>query len=321
MVIPHLISITIAWIIDRIIGDPPDWPHPVRWMGNLITKLDLRLNRGKHKRLTGSLFLFIMIMIAFWLSFLLVWGAYQIHLILGILVESIIVATTIAQKDLGTAALRVYNPLSEGELQRARFEVSMIVGRDTDNLDEEGITRATVETVAESIGDGITAPLFWSLIGGAPLAIVYRAVNTCDSMVGYKNERYAEFGWASAKFDDILNWIPSRITGYLMMITNDTPFMKKLEAMKHWRQDAKKHASPNSGFLEAAVALFLGVQLGGINYYKGIESKRALLGIKHRELEKKDILHTIKIMRRAVAVFMIFLWIGGAIFVVTSAWI
>lgn len=321
MVIPHLISITIAWIIDWFVGDPPNWPHPVRWMGNLIKRLNLRLNRGKHKKFTGILFLFIVIIIAFGLSFLLVWGAYQIHLIFGILIESIIIATTIAQKDLGTAALRVYNPLSEGELQRSRFEVSMIVGRDTDNLDEEGITRATVETVAESIGDGITAPLFWALIGGAPLAIVYRAVNTCDSMVGYKNARYRDFGWASARFDDVLNWIPSRITGFLMMVTKRTPHMKRQEAMKHWHQDAKKHASPNSGYLEAAVALFLGVQLGGINYYKGIESKRALLGMKHRELEKNDILHAIRIMRRAVAVFMIFLWIGGAIFVVTSTWI
>lgn len=321
MVIHHLISMTLALVIDRIVGDPPNWPHPVRWMGMLIAKLDQYLNQGNHKKWKGILLLIIVLVTVFAATLLISWGAYQLHAFAGIVVEALIIATAIAQKDLGTAALRVYHPLSTGDLEKARQEVSMIVGRDTANLDEEGITRATVETVAESIGDGITSPLFWAVIGGAPLAMVYRVVNTCDSMVGYKNERYQNFGWASAKLDDVLNWIPSRITGFLMMLTNQTPNVKRKTAIKHWRIDARKHASPNSGFLEAAVALFLGVQLGGINYYKGVKSVRAYMGRNERMLEVKDILQTIKIMQRAVMAFAVFLWIGGGAVAAAIAWL
>ncbi|MBN6205476.1 cobalamin biosynthesis protein CobD [Ralstonia pickettii] len=321
MVIHHLISMTLALIIDRIVGDPPNWPHPVRWMGMLIAKLDQYLNQGNHKKWKGILLLIIVSVVVFAATLSISWGAYQLHVLAGIVVEALVIATAIAQKDLGTAALRVYHPLSAGDLEKARHEVSMIVGRDTANLDEKGITRATVETVAESIGDGITSPLFWALIGGAPLAMVYRVVNTCDSMVGYKNERYQDFGWAAAKLDDVLNWIPSRMTGFLMMLTNHIPNIQKKTAFKHWRIDARKHASPNSGFLEAAVALFLGVQLGGINYYKGVKSVRAYMGRNERMLEVNDILQTIKIMQKAVMTFVVLLWIGGGVFAAAIAWL
>lgn len=320
MIIHHLISITLALIIDRIIGDPPNWPHPVRWIGALIAELEKYLNKGNYRRWKGLLLLFLVTAIPLIITLLISWGAYQLHIVAGVVVEALIIATSIAQKDLKIAALRIYQPLSASKLEKARQEVSMIVGRDTAGLDEEGITRATVETVAESIGDGITSPLFWTAIGGAPLAVLYRAVNTCDSMVGYKNERYQDFGWASARFDDVLNWIPSRITGFLMMLTNDTPQLKKKAAVKQWYRDAKKHASPNSGFLEAAVALFLGVQLGGINYYKGIKSLRAFMGRNERKLVATDILHTIKVMQRAVFVFVIFLWIGGGTLAAAGTW-
>jgi adenosylcobinamide-phosphate synthase len=289
-------------------------------MGNLIAALDRRLNKGKHKKGKGVLLLIIVLFVATSIVVLLTWFAFQIHLILGIIVEAIIIATTIAQKDLGTAAMRVYEPLEKGSLDEARTAVSMIVGRDTATLDEEGITRATVETVAESIGDGITSPLFWALIGGAPLAIAYRAANTCDSMVGYKNEKYEDFGWASARFDDVLNWIPSRITGFLMMLTRRIPNMNKSAALSQWRKDAKKHASPNSGWLEAATALSLGVQLGGVNYYRGIRSERAYMGKGQRVIEKTDIIHTIKMMQQAVFIFLVFLWIGGMLLATAVTW-
>ena len=146
------------------------------------------------------------------------------------------------------------------------------------SLDEGEISRGAIETVAENTSDGVTAPLFWALLGGAPLAMVYRATNTCDSMVGYKNERYKEFGWASAKWDDVMNWIPSRLTGMIMLLGNRP---EKISYRKAWTilfRDAKKHPSPNSGWGEAAVASILGIQLGGINYYKGIISNRAKMG-------------------------------------------
>ncbi|GEN89517.1 adenosylcobinamide-phosphate synthase CbiB [Oceanobacillus sojae] len=320
MIIYRLISITLALIIDRAIGDPPHWPHPVRWMGNFISLLDRRLNHGKHKKRKGIVLLLLVTITVLFISLLISWGAYQLHPVAGIIVEAGLIAVTIAQKDLGAAALRVYEPLAAGDIESARYQVSMIVGRDTENLDEKEVTRAAVETVAESIGDGITSPLFWAFIGGAPLAIVYRAVNTCDSMIGHKNERYRDFGWAAAKLDDVLNWIPGRITTFLMMLTNRTPYLNRKEAFKRWYTDAKKHPSPNSGFFEAAVALFLGVQLGGVNYYKGIKSERAHMGINRRELEKRDILHTIKIMQRAVFAFVIILWIGGGVIAAAGAW-
>lgn len=320
MVIHHLISMTLALIIDRIVGDPPNWPHPVRWMGTFIAKLDQYLNRGNHRKWKGALLVIIVSVAAFAVVLCISWGAYQLHVVAGIVMEAFMIATAIAQKDLATAALRVYHPLSDGKLEKARDAVSMIVGRDTANLDKEGITRATVETVAESIGDGITSPLFWAVIGGAPLAMVYRVVNTCDSMVGYKNARYQDFGWAAAKFDDVLNWIPSRITGFLMMLANRIPNFKKKTAIKHWWIEAKKHASPNSGFLEAAVALILGVQLGGVNYYQGVRSVRAYMGKAERKLAVHDILYTIKLMKQAVFAFPLFLWIGGGIFAAAIAW-
>ncbi|MFD1064546.1 adenosylcobinamide-phosphate synthase CbiB [Oceanobacillus locisalsi] len=320
MIIYHLISITLAVIMDRFIGDPPNWPHPVRWMGSFIARLEKRLNHGRYQKWKGIALLFAVAITVLAISLLISWGAYQLHPAAGILAEACLIATTIAQKDLGTAARRVYEPLASGDMEQAHYQVSMIVGRDTEALEEEEITRATVETVAESIGDGITSPLFWALIGGAPLAILYREVNTCDSMIGHKNEQYQHFGWASAKFDDVLNWVPSRVTSFLMMFTNRIPYLKRKEALKRWREDARKHPSPNSGFFEAAVALFLGVQLGGINYYKGIKSERAHMGIRKRPLEKDDILHTIKIMQRAVLTFVIILWIGDGFLAAAGTW-
>lgn len=321
MIIHHLISITLAVIIDRIIGDPPNWPHPVRWMGNFIALLDKRLNRGEFKKLKGTVLLLLVTITVLVINLLICWGAYELHSAIGIIVEACLIAVTISQKDLETAALGVYRPLSVGDIEDARYQVSMIVGRDTEELDEKEIIRAAVETVAESIGDGITSPLFWAFIGGAPLAMMYRVVNTCDSMIGHKNEHYQVFGWASAKFDDILNLFPSRITSFLMMLTNHIQYLKRKEAIKCWRTDAKKHPSPNSGFFEAAVALLLGVQLGGVNYYKGIKSERAHMGINSRPLEKKDILHTIKIMQHAFFSFVIILWIGGGVIEVASTWL
>ncbi|MCF1601973.1 adenosylcobinamide-phosphate synthase CbiB [Tetragenococcus halophilus] len=320
MIIYHLISITLAVIIDCFIGDPSRWPHPVRWMGNFIALLDRHLNQGKYKKGKGIVLLLLVTTTVLVINLLVSWGAYEFHYIMGIIVEACLIATTISQKDLKTAALRVYKPLTDGDIEDARYQVSMIVGRDTEELDENEIIRATVETVAESIGDGITSSLFWAFIGGAPLAMMYRAVNTCDSMIGHKNEHYHVFGWASAKFDDVLNWIPSRITSFLMMLTNRVQYLKRKEAIKCWRVDAQKHPSRNSGFFEAAVALLLGIQLGGINYYNGLKSDRARMGISRRSLEKKDILHTIKIMQRAIFSFVIILWTGGGIIGIASAW-
>ncbi|MBM4763258.1 adenosylcobinamide-phosphate synthase CbiB [Bacillus sp. B15-48] len=321
MILTHLVALTFAFVIDLIVGDPPKWPHPVKWMGFLISKLEKSLNNGKFKKAKGMLMLFTVLVIVGGLSILLVIFAYRTHLIVGIAVESLLISTTIAQKSLKEAAITVFEPLNKGKLEEARLKLSYIVGRDTDQLNEAEITRATIETVAENTSDGITAPLFWALIGGAPLALIYRAINTCDSMVGYKNEKYKQFGWASARLDDVVNWFPSRLTSFCMLIVNQPEFISRSEARKIVKKDAPKHPSPNSGWGEAAVAAILGVQLGGINFYKGLVSNRATMGNPLIQLEKNHILKTNTIVTRTIPVFLILLWVGGILSEMAITWI
>ncbi|TYS76812.1 cobalamin biosynthesis protein CobD [Rossellomorea aquimaris] len=321
MMIHHLFAITIAYLLDLWIGDPPHWPHPVKWMGKAISRLDRRLNKGGFLKRKGIVMVSILVVAAFILTSCLIWASYSMHTILGILVEAIVITTTISQKSLRLAALEVLQPLEENNLKTAREKLSYIVGRDTENLNESEIVRGTVETVAENTSDGITAPLFWALIGGAPLAIVYRCVNTCDSMVGYKNKRYIDFGWASAKLDDVLNWIPSRITGFILFFCIRPVYFTYKEGFRILLNDAKKHPSPNSGWGEAAVAVSLGVQLGGLNTYKGMVSQREKMGRKVFELERNHIPATISRMQKACFIFIMILWIGGVFVEITRTWI
>jgi adenosylcobinamide-phosphate synthase len=321
MIVYHLISITIAYIIDMFIGDPPEWPHPVRWMGSMISFIEKKWNKGKFMRLKGVGMLLLILLTFFFIVLTFVYIGYRIHPFLGILVESIIISTTIAQKSLKGASLEVYRPLTKGDLPEARKKLSYIVGRDTDALDEGEIARGAIETVAENTSDGVTAPMFWALIGGAPLAIVYRAANTCDSMVGHMNGRYREFGWASAKWDDVMNWIPSRITGILMLAGTRPDYMNDRQAWAILFRDAKKHPSPNSGWGEAAVAAILGIQLGGINYYKGLISNRAKMGEPIQPIQAEHILKANHILKRTVLLFLLLLWIGGMLLELAVTWL
>ncbi|MGJ9457784.1 adenosylcobinamide-phosphate synthase CbiB [Oceanobacillus sp. CF4.6] len=316
----HLIVIMFAFLIDFVIGDPPALPHPVRWIGSGISLMEKRLNQGNFRKWKGMVMVFLIISVAFLITSFLVWFFYRIHPMIGIIVESVMIATTIAQKGLKEAALEIYQPLKNGEMAEARLKLSYIVGRDTHNLEEGEIVRGTVETVSENISDGVTAPLFWGLIGGAPLAFMYRAINTCDSMVGYKNEKYLEFGWASAKFDDLVNWIPSRLTAFLILLGNKPINMSRKRAWRILFRDALRHPSPNSGWLESAVAALLGVQLGGVNYYKGIISNRAKMGDSIVPLIKEHILLTNTILLRTSLLFLIVLLIGGVLFELATTW-
>ncbi|MBU8879911.1 adenosylcobinamide-phosphate synthase CbiB [Bacillus sp. FJAT-29790] len=311
MITYHLLAITIAFALDLIIGDPPNWPHPVRWMGSLIHRLDKSWNSGSFKKIKGIWMLFTLLFVVTGIVFLIIGVGYWIHPVVGILIEGVIISTAIAQKSLKEAALSVYEPLARGDMDVARQKLSYIVGRDTSMLDEPEIVRAAVETVAENTSDGITAPLFWAIIGGAPLALAYRAINTCDSMVGYRNEKYKDFGWASARLDDVVNWIPSRLTSFCMMLSNRFEKLSCREAWHILMRDAKKHPSPNSGWGEAAVAAIMGVQLGGVNYYKGIISNRAKMGNSLVPLEKGHILKVNKIVTNTVLLFILLLWLGG----------
>ncbi|MFZ7943468.1 adenosylcobinamide-phosphate synthase CbiB [Neobacillus sp. 19] len=311
MIVYHLVAITIAYFIDLVVGDPPDWPHPVRWIGMMISSLEKRWNHGKSKRWKGVLMLLFVLLFVFSIVMIVVLIGYKIHPLVGVGVESVVIVTTIAQKSLKEAALEVYQPLKSGDIVEARTKLSYIVGRDTDQLDESEIARGTIETVAENTSDGVTAPLFWALIGGAPLAIVYRATNTCDSMVGHMNERYQAFGWASAKWDDVMNWIPSRLTGMIMLLGKRPERTDHKQAWTILFRDAKKHPSPNSGWGEAAVAALLGIQLGGRNYYKGMVSNRAKMGDPLGPIQSDHILKTNAILARTVFLFLLLLWLGG----------
>lgn len=321
MILNHLIAITIAFCLDLLVGDPPNWPHPVRWIGSLIAFLEKRLNRGLLRKISGTLMLLLVLCIVGLLTGLLVFAGYKIHTAAGILLEGILICATISPTSLKKAALEVFHPLKEGNLAEARTQLSYIVGRDTDFLDEGEIARGAIETVAENTSDGVTAPLFWALIGGAPLAMMYRAINTCDSMVGYRNDRYREFGWASAKLDDIVNWIPSRLTGILMLLGNKGRKIQKQHAWTILFRDAKRHPSPNSGWGEAAVAAILGIQLGGINYYNGVISNRAKMGDAIYPIEAEHINNAISIMRKTVCLFVFCLWIGGMSLEMAFTWI
>ncbi len=320
MIIHHLVALTLAVLIDLVIGDPPSWPHPVKWMGSLIAKLEKSWNKGQAKKRAGIGMLLAVLVIVGSISYLIVYLSYSLHLWVGIIVEALMISTAIAQKSLKEAALTVYHPLEKGHFKDAREKLSYIVGRDTDKLDEPAIVRATVETVAENTSDGITAPLFWAFVGGAPLALLYRAINTCDSMVGYRNERYEDFGWASAKLDDVVNWIPSRLTSICMLVGNRPIYSSKSKAWQIVQRDAKKHPSPNSGWCEAAVASLLGIQLGGINYYKGVISNRATMGDPIIKMEKAHILKTNHIVSRTIPIFLLLLWLGGICIEMASSW-
>lgn len=316
----HMLAILLAVVIDFMIGDPPTWPHPVRWIGSGIGYLEKRLNQGKHRKAKGFFMVLLIISITFLTTLMLVSVFYQLHPVLGIVAEGLIIASAIAQKGLKDAALAIYHPLRKGNMKQAREKLSYIVGRDTEHLDEKEIVRGTVETVAENTSDGVTAPLFWALIGGAPLAMVYRAINTCDSMVGYKNEKYREFGWASARLDDLANWIPSRLTACLIVIGNKPEVMNWKKAWKLFFRDARNHPSPNSGWLEAAVAAILGVQLGGINYYQGQISERAKIGEPVVPLNKEHIVKTNNILFRTTLLFLLVLMMGGWLYELAAAW-
>ena len=317
----HLLAATIAFFIDRIAGDPPHLPHPVRWIGSLIHFLEQRLNIGAGRRKKGVVMLVITLLITGGASSLFAFIFYQIHPVAGVAAEAVMIASAIACRSLKEAGLSVYEPLQRGDLEEARVKLSYIVGRDTDHLDEGEITRGAIETIAENTSDGVTAPLFWALIAGAPGAMIYRAINTCDSMVGYKNDRYEQFGWASARLDDVVNWLPARLTSWLMVLSFPESKYSRKQVWQIVRRDAKKHPSPNSGWCEAAVAGLLGIKLGGVNMYKGRVSHRAEMGDSLKQKTAEDILLTNRIMERSSLLFLLMMWIGGICYEMARSWL
>lgn len=293
--------IIAGYLLDLVVGDPPWLPHPVVIIGKAITWLEKMFRKLTQTPLTeklGGIFLVAIIVLA---AYGLTWGivalAQTVSPVLGWIVSSLIIFTTLATKSLTQAAHQVSKPLAEGNLSEARKYLGYIVGRDTKDLEEGEITRGVVETVAENIVDGIIAPLFYAFLGGAPLAMAYKAVNTLDSMIAYKNPHYLHFGWAAAKLDDLANYLPARITGFLLLLAIALRGRNYQKAWKIMRRDATKHPSPNGGIPESLVAGGLGVRLGGYNSYHGQMSFRAYLGDPDQPLGFIHIEETIALMR------------------------
>jgi adenosylcobinamide-phosphate synthase len=292
--------IFIGYIMDLVLGDPYFIPHPIRFIGKCIGILEKRLRiifKERSKEKIGGILLALGIigstyLMTYWILKLA--GIFSLALVKMIAIFWIF--QILAAKSLAVESRKVYYPLKEDNLSQARKFLSYIVGRDTQELNKDEITRATVETIAENISDGIIAPLFYIFIGGAPLGMAYKAINTLDSMVGYKNEKYINFGWASAKIDDLANYIPARITAFCIVIASFFLKMDFRNSFKILLRDRKNHSSPNAGYPEAAVAGALGVQLGGTNVYFGKPVVKPTIGDKKRDLEIEDINRTIKIM-------------------------
>jgi len=295
----NLLSIYTGYALDLIIGDPYSFPHPVRFIGKLISFVEKQIRKiaTSDKALKiASFFLWFVVVGVTLGSTSIVLRLFQFNKIAYFLVNSILIYTTLATKCLKDESEKIYKVLKTGDLEKSRIQLSYIVGRDTTNLSEKEIVRATVETVAENTVDGIIAPLFYGFIGGAPLAMAYKAINTLDSTVGYKNDKYYYLGFASAKIDDIANYIPARLGVILLSIGSLFVGFNFKDALKIGIRDRKNHKSPNCAFSEGAVAGALGIQLGGTNVYFGKEVYKPTIGDKKREIEIEDIVRTNKIM-------------------------
>ena len=296
----HMIAFFMGFLLDQLLGDPYFLPHPIRLIGKLISGTEQRLRRkrpkndtdksGSELRQGAAMVLIVLASVVMVSSFLLL-AAYNLHPYVGMAVESLMTYQILAVKCLKVESMKVYHCLRKNSLGQARAAVSMIVGRDTECLNEEGVAKAAVETVAENTSDGVIAPMLYLAAGGPILGFLYKAVNTMDSMVGYKNEKYLYFGRAAAKLDDFVNFLPARISALLMIAASylsGSDFSGK-GAWKIYRRDRRKHASPNSAQTESVCAGALSIRLAGDASYFGKTVKKPYIGEALRKVEYEDI--------------------------------
>lgn len=293
----HIIAFFLGFMLDLLFGDP-DWlPHPIRLIGSLITKAEKSLlnsqrERNEKKELRRGIWMVMLVLgSTLFVSMLILLPAYYIYPYAGMIVETIMTYQILAIKCLKVESMKVYHSLKNQTLEEARKAVSMIVGRDTECLNEEGVAKAAIETVAENTSDGVIAPMLYMALGGPVLGFLYKAVNTMDSMIGYKNDKYLYFGRAAAKLDDVVNYIPARISAYLMIVAS---FFKGKEfdakrALRIYKRDNRNHASPNSAQTESVCAGALGIQLAGDASYFGKVVKKPFIGDICRKVEYEDI--------------------------------
>ena len=286
----HLMAFIIGFLLDLLLGDPHSFPHPVRLMGRAIAGFTRKLNKGNRRKTKGLLMAVLMILFTGGISFGVLFVSYRIHFTVGIFIEAVMTYQCLAAKQLRVESMKVMTALRDDGLEAGREAVSMIVGRDTKELSEEGVIKAAIETVAENSSDGVIAPMIFLAIGGPVLGMIYKAVNTMDSMVGYKNDEFSSFGFFPAKLDDVLNFIPSRVTAILMIAAcNSGRDFDSKNAYRIFKRDRLNHASPNSAQTEAAAAGALHLQLAGDASYFGVIHHKEFIGDPDRKPMLQDI--------------------------------
>lgn len=322
----RILIICVGFLLDLIFGDPHFLWHPVIGIGKLITAAEKLLRRGFHicarreadqgkKRAAGVILVLIVLMFSVGIPMLLLYAAWRIDPPLKTLLSCVMCYQMLAMRSLKTESMKVYTALKKNDIGQARTAVSMIVGRDTEHLDEEGITKAAIETVAENTSDGVIAPLFYMILFGAAGGFFYKAVNTMDSMVGYKNDDYLYLGTAAAKLDDLLNFIPARLSAAAMIICAFLLGMDGKNAVRIFRRDRFHHASPNSAQTESVCAGALSVQLAGDAYYFGQLYHKPTIGDDNRSVEPGDIRRANRLMYGAS-----FLTLLAGVLVMTMIW-
>lgn len=308
----HLCALCIGFLIDLIVGDPHSIPHPVIFIGKLITAIETLVRKMFPKTVRGENFAgFILWLLVAAISTavpaLLLLLCYGVNTWLGVAIESIMCAQILATKSLKDESMKVYDALQTGDITKSRYAVSMIVGRDTENLDDKAVARAAVETVAENTSDGIVAPLIFLAIGGAPPGFFYKAVNTMDSMLGYVELPYKNIGLVPAKMDDVMNFIPSRLSAFIMLCAGWLLKMDVKNGWKIFKRDRFNHASPNSAQTESVCAGLLGLRLAGDAWYHGELHKKKFIGDALREIEYEDIKRACRLLYVTAALSLILL--------------
>ena len=309
-----LTALGIGFIMDLILGDPHGIPHPVILIGKLISGMEKLVRRVfpetvRGENVAGGVLWLAVTLLSTAVPGLLLYAGYQIHPWLGVGMESIMCLQILATKSLKNESMKVYTALKAGDPKEYRRAVSMIVGRDTAALDDKAVTRAAVETVAENTSDGSVAPMFFLVLGGAPLGFFYKAVNTMDSMLGYVEAPYKNIGLIPAKMDDICNYIPARLSALLMLAAGWLQGLNVKNGWKIWRRDRRKHASPNSAQTESVCAGLLGLRLAGDAWYHGVLHKKPYIGDALREIEYEDIPRACRLLYGTV--FLALFVLGG----------
>ena len=306
----HFFAMFLGFVLDLLFGDPHWLPHPIRLIGNLIASLE-KLNKKElsdtKKFLRGFAMVVIVIAWTTGVAAVILEGAYGLHPAIGCAVEAIMTYQILATKCLKVESMKVYEQLQKQDLPAARKAVSMIVGRDTEQLDETGVAKAAIETVAENASDGVIAPMIYLAVGGPVLGFAYKAVNTMDSMLGYKNEKYMYFGRAAARLDDVANFIPSRLAAWAMIAASRLCGLDAAGAYRIWKRDRFCHASPNSAQTESVCAGALGVALAGDAVYFGKTVKKPFIGDARRRVEAEDIVRANRLLYVSAGI----IWLAG----------